>query len=575
MGISEGEAVICCAIRARTRSGPASIGRCLAAIGIALVAGLVSAPGQAADWLYRVRPGDNLWELSQEYLRPSIPWERVQTYNRIADPDTIQPGSTLRFPVAWLRIQPAKVRVVAVQGMVSGHDSGGDDSFAVEADMVLGIGVTLTTDAGSNLTLQFADGSRLLIQSGTTLTLDTVSAYGDTGMVDAAMRLQRGRIEGKVIEDRGSATRFVIDTPTASTSVRGTRFRLASDDADRSLAEVLDGAITVRDGDREVMLEAGFGTVVVAGDAPMPPQPLLPAPDLDGIPEAFDRLPLSLSWTPLVDHAVTGYRVQIAPSRRFERLLYDEVADEPRATVIGLPEGELVLRVRGLDERGVEGHDATHAFTVDARPAPPFRITPAEGSTVRQARPRFAWTASEEAVAYRFQLAREDRFDEPILDLDGIAGTVARPRRPLTPGADYSWRVAARDASGRWGPWSDPQRFAFEPLPASPAAIVPEVERGSLTVRWRQADPEQVHRYRIQISRDPEFSDLLVDRELEATEISIPRPPRGTWYLRARAIAADGHAGPFSPTQTVEVACRACKIALIVGGTIIVILVAL
>lgn len=574
MGISEGEAVICCAIRARTRSGPTPLGRCLSAISIALVAGLLSAPGQAADWLYRVRPGDNLWELSQEYLRPSIPWERVQTYNRIADPDTLQPGSTLRFPVAWLRIQPAKARVVAVEGTVSGHYSGEADSFAVEADTELGIGVTLTTDAGSNLTLQFADGSRLLVQSDTTLTLDTISAYGDTGMVDAAMRLRRGRVEGKVIHDRGSATRFVIDTPSASTSVRGTRFRLASDAATRSLAEVLDGAITVRDGDREVTIEAGFGTVVVAGEAPISPLPLLPAPDLDGIPTAFDRFPLSLSWTPPADGVVTGYRVQIAPSRRFERLLYDEVVDEPRATVTGLPDGELVLRVRALDPRGIEGHDAMRTFTVSARPEPPFRITPTEGSTVRQARPRFAWTASEEAVAYRLQLAREDRFDEPIFELEGTAGTVARPRRPLAPGA-YSWRVAARDARGKWGPWSDPQQFTFEPEPASPAAIVPEVKRGSLTVRWRQADPEQVHRYRIQVARDPEFSDLLVDRELEGTEISIPRPPRGTWYLRARAITTDGYAGPFSPTQTVEVGCRACKIAAIAGGTIIVILVAL
>lgn len=515
-----------------------------------------------------MRPGDNLWELSREYLRPSIPLERVQTYNGLANPDIVRPGSTLRFPVGWLRVQPAGARVVAVEGTVSGRETGRKDTFAVEADMELGIGVTLATGAGSNLTLQFADGSRLLVQSDTTLTLDTVSAYGDTGMVDAAMRLQRGRVEGKVIEDKGSATRFVIDTPTATTSVRGTRFRLAAY-ATRSLAEVLAGAVTVRGRDREVTIEAGYGTVAAAGETPMSPLPLLPAPNLDGIAANFDRFPLSLSWTPPAGGSVAGYRLQIAPSRRFERLLFDEIVDEPRAMVTNLPDGELVLRVRGLDAQGIEGHDATHAFTVAARPVPPFRISPTEGSTVRQARPRFAWTASEEAVAYRFQLTREDRFDEPILDLEDTVGTVARPRRPLTPGT-YSWRVAARDARGKWGPWSDPQRFIFEPEPASPAAIVPEVKGASLTVRWHGADPERVRRYRIQIARDPEFSDLLVDRELEVTEISVPRPPRGTWYLRAQAIAADGHAGPFSPVQTVEVTCRACKIAMIAGGTIVI-----
>lgn len=559
--------------RPEARCGVALRVRRLPVLGVALVIGLLSVPGRAEDWTYRVRPGDNLWDLTREFLRPTISWERVQEYNRVADPYALRPGSTLRFPVVWLRIQPAKARVVAVQGEVVGHRSGGSSSFLVEADMELDVGVTLTTGERSNLTLQFADGSRLLVQSGSTLTLDTVGAYGTTGMVDTSMRLQRGRVDGKVIQDRGSATRFVIDTPNATTSVRGTEFRVASDGA-RSLAEVLSGSLTVRDGDREVMVEAGFGTAVAADGVPAPPMPLLPAPELDGLPAAFDRLPLSLSWTPLVDRPAAGYRVQIAPSRRFERLLFDRVVDQPRVTVADLPDGELVLRVRGVDERELEGHDAAHAFTLDARPEPPYRIAPAKGSTVRDARPRFAWTASEEATAYRFQLAPEERFGEPILDLDNLARTAARPRQALIPGT-YSWRVAARDARSEWGPWSEPQQFTFRPEPPSPAAVVPEVQGRSLTVRWRSADAEQDYLYRIQVSRDPEFSDLLVDRELEATEISIPRPPRGTWYLRAQAVEPDGHAGPFGPTQSIEVRCRACKVALIAGGTIVVILVAL
>ena len=144
---------------------------------------LASPPGSAHDWTYRIRPGDTLWHVSGKYLRNDVAWQRLQAHNRIADPDRLRPGTVLRLPVAWLRVQPAKATVVGVHGEAFVDGANGQPARVVEG-MRLGIGTTLRTSADASLSLQFADGSRLLLHANSELTLDKLSAYGATGMTD-------------------------------------------------------------------------------------------------------------------------------------------------------------------------------------------------------------------------------------------------------------------------------------------------------------------------------------------------------------------------------------------------------
>lgn len=85
------------------------------AFGLGLL--LAGVPGRAQDWTYRIRPGDTVWDLSGKYLRRDIPWQKLQAHNRIADPYRIPPGTLIRLPVAWLKVQPAKATVVGVHAM--------------------------------------------------------------------------------------------------------------------------------------------------------------------------------------------------------------------------------------------------------------------------------------------------------------------------------------------------------------------------------------------------------------------------------------------------------------------------
>ena len=61
----------------------------------------------ADEWIYTVKPGDNLWNLSERHLTGVQYVQRLQQMNRIKDPYVIPPGKKLRIPVAWSQISDA------------------------------------------------------------------------------------------------------------------------------------------------------------------------------------------------------------------------------------------------------------------------------------------------------------------------------------------------------------------------------------------------------------------------------------------------------------------------------------
>ncbi|MEO8729444.1 MAG: LysM peptidoglycan-binding domain-containing protein, partial [Rhodoferax sp.] len=59
----------------------------------------------AADFIYTVQPGDHPWNLAERYLkRPSLALALRQR-NQIADDHRIPPGTQLRIPKDWLKLE--------------------------------------------------------------------------------------------------------------------------------------------------------------------------------------------------------------------------------------------------------------------------------------------------------------------------------------------------------------------------------------------------------------------------------------------------------------------------------------
>lgn len=278
-----------------------------------LLCTLLLLPGLATaqDWNYRVRPGDTLWDLGSLYLKPSVRWQQLQQHNRIDNPYQLPPGQLLRFPISWLRIEPAPARVLSVRGKVELSGADGSATRAILAGEQLRIGDTVQTEGDSSVTLEFADASRLQLREYSRLRLDQLSRYGHTGMVDTRLRLQQGRASNRVTPARGPASRYIIDAPTATSSVRGTVFRVSAGDTDQVAAtEVLQGKVQVGNTHGQRMVQPGQATRSSSADAaPAAVSLLLPAPTLRNDQLRMAPLPTLLAWDP-VDGAA-HYRVEV------------------------------------------------------------------------------------------------------------------------------------------------------------------------------------------------------------------------------------------------------------------------
>ncbi len=504
---------------------------------------LLSAAALADDWIYTVRPGDTLWNLCDIHLSSTKYREPLQRHNNISDPLSIKAGTRLKFPIAWLIHQPATALVTALEGearLVSASDG---STRPLANNTRLFSGDRVITGADGNLNILFADGSELLVLSGSEIVMDSLSAYDTTGMIDTRVRLQGGRVDTRVKPSKGPGSRFYIITPAAVAAVRGTRFRVSAD-TDKPLArsEVTEGKVDVSGSGAAQLVPAGFGTVTEAGKPPQAPRELLPAPDLSPLPALFDRLPLQFTWGSVKN--ARGYRLQVATSRRFDRLLADSISQQQTATA-DLPDGEYVLRVRAIDKDRLEGLNAMRAFTVKARPEPPALLGPGEVVLARDM-PDFTWSSTPADSAWHFQLARDAQFNELLANLSVLHQPHFRPEQPLTEG-EFFWRVATYTEEDGRGPFGDARNFSIRlPLPG-PEPAPPQISDSEIAFHWQSV--AAAAQYHFQLADDPEFDNLFTERTVSAAHLVIPLPAAGRYYFRVRTLDEHAIAGPYGTSQ--------------------------
>jgi hypothetical protein len=524
----------------------------LLAVLASLAAACLSLPSAAEElyWSCTVRPGDNIWNLTEKHTTSVLNWKRIQRLNGIPDgPDRqIRPGTTLRFPIDILKHQPVSATVVQQFGPATLQRADGSEQ-AVQVSTRLHSGDRLLLGKDSNLTIRFADGSELLVLGGSEIVMDSLSAYGETGMVDTRVRLQGGQVDTRVRPGRGPGSRYEIITPAAVAAVRGTDFRVSAETG-RPVArsEVLEGRVAVAGDGASQLVPAGYGLVAESGKPPEKPRPLLPAPDLSPQVEVLDRLPLQFNWSALSDAG--GYRFQIATSEAFDSLLANATTPGTRGFWPDLPDGDYVLRVRGIDADGLEGLNAMRGFTVAAHPEPPTLLSLLDGVLVRDATPEFGWSRPQDISRYHLQVARDPAFGDILLDRPGYGKVTYTPDSGLGEGR-YHWRVASIDAGGKQGPWSDAASFEYRAVPGMPEVEAPALGDDELAFRWRSAG--EGLDYQFQFGTDPEFGSVLIDRIVDEPGIRIDRPAAELYHFRVRAIDDTGYAGPWSTVQSLEV----------------------
>lgn len=491
-------------------------------------------------FIYRAERGDTLIGIGGRLLTTPSHWRRVQRLNAIEDPRRIPIGREIRIPLAWIRLVPESARILAVRG------SAESDGRRLEPGGLLHEGGVVSTAADGYVTVALPDGSELTIGPDSRLQLAALRRYADTTLRDLSFVLERGRVETRATtRASGAGGRFEIRSRVAAAAVRGTEFRVGTgEDATRS--EVLSGRVALRGlaAASEVELRTGFGSFVRGGAPPAEPRPLLPASDVTDLPPLQERPLVRFDLSPVP--GAQGWHVQVATDREFRNVLAATQSDAPIVRFANLDDGDYWLRVRGIDRDGLEGLDAYHRFRLKARPEPPFPSAPALNAKLPVGPVVFNWSQPEGAARYRIQVARDAKFVSSLREEDGLTGA-SHTIADLEPGA-YWWRIQSIRADADRGPFGDPQAFELRPLPADPNPAA--LDEKELRFSWPAA-PGQT--FLFQLSRDPQFARIDLERKLAEPRVALERPAAGTYYMRVRATDPDGYVGPFTTAQRIDV----------------------
>ena len=118
----------------------------------------------------------------------------------------------------------------------------------------------------------------------------------------------------------------------------------------------------------------------------------------------------------------------------------------------------------------------------------------------------------------------------------------------------YWLRVRAIDSLGIEG--RDATRgFTQHLLPVAPVALAPapgtRFYTADMTLQW-SAQAEAV-RYHLQVSRDAQFGDVVIDRQVESgASAALGDLPPGAYYWRVAGLNASGESGDWSEPRAVS-----------------------
>lgn len=226
-----------------------------------------------------------------------------------------------------------------------------------------------------------------------------------------------------------------------------------------------------------------------------------------------DQTDVLLSWNP-TDAALTGgpftYEVQVGRDARFtpQSLVFDGWGlTDPQQQLSGLADGLYFWRVRPVNVFNSAGAwSAAWRFTVDTTPPDaPVLATPLTGQRLNLATPTLVWRPAATANFYRLEVATTATFDELMVTQELAARQFRLPA--LAAQGTYYWRVAARDAAGNWGAFSDVWAFTYG-LPTTPAHNLFSVSQRP-AFAWAAMTGAQ--RYRLMVYAAGDFGTPLIE----------------------------------------------------------------
>lgn len=495
----------------------------------------------------RVAKGDTLWAISQTYLKDPLRWAEIARLNNLPDANTILPGQILLIPVKDLKSSALGGRVSFIHGRGEILPPGFSEWKPVTPGDRVPPGSQIRTLESGVLEIVFENEDSFYLRPETTIGV-TAAGQEKAGWVTKIF-LRVGKLIGSVRRATGAQSRVEILTPSAQCAVRGTVFRAAVDEEERTLSEVLEGLVAVEASGSSVDVQAGQGTLVRKGEAPLTPRLLLAAPSPIGVPALATAFPFPLDFTAAPGTVAVVVDLTRDPDGR--DLAWTSVWKPGQALLVqALEDGVYYLQARAIDDLGLEGMPLQpQEIRVRTQLHAPRFLDLAAGASFRCNLPALRWEAVAGAKRYKIQASADPGFAR----LAGQAEieTPVWTSAPLPPG-EYFLRAQSVAEDGFEGQWSEAVKFVILPAYTAPRIEKPLRDDKRVLVRWSDAGPGLL--YQLQLSRERDFKTIMDEQVLREPSAFVDEPVNaGVYHLRVKAYDESGCSSPFSLTQSFRV----------------------
>ncbi|QLI80541.1 FecR domain-containing protein [Chitinibacter fontanus] len=501
---------------------------------------------------YTVQANDNLYQIAAKLLNRPSDWQTVAKLNAIANPNLLQPGSTVQIPVRLMRGAPQTAQILYLRGevkIIAGPNKGKNPVVG----QTLREGDTIAASAGAWLGLGLQDGSQMYVSPNSQFKLQRLRSIPQAQTQQTELTLKRGRADFAV-QPQPAGARFEVKTPLAVTGVRGTRFGVAlNEQSKQTLTDLVEGKVVFTAG-QETALEAGNGIVMARGQAAQI-QALPAAPEWQHPIQRIDKLPYTLP----LQYNATNPRLlaQLETTSNPSQIVW--LSNDAQPTLNGpIADGHYLLRVRTISAEGLAGKELLTPIQIKTSPAAPLIQAPLQAALVPSGKVPLICAGEDDAKGYLFQTSTQIDFGSNTQE-EMIEGARCRWDSQLDTPQQYFWRVATleHDAQGDWqrGPFSAATAFTVVKAPSSPEAKVSYGEH--LRVQWAG---EALTTYQLQIARDREFSAPVLDLQLTEPEATLAIPLGCfDYFIRIKSTNQYGMSSEFSKPRRLNTPAVLCS----------------
>ena len=494
-----------------------------------------------ADWYYTYRPSDSMPQVGKRFLNPKYKWPDLVRYNDIEDPASLQPGSIIKIPIAWLKFQPRPAKTLSVDGNVLVKKDQFGQFSLLKANSSIHVGYEVMSRKGTAL-IKLADNSIIRVEPDTHITFNRLSHFGDTGMVDTRIRLKRGGMINTVAPLlKGS--RFEIRTPSAVAAVRGTVFRLRTN-TDGTQIEVTEGEVSFGHEHGMQTIQAGEGASVSAQSALMDKRKLYEAPKRQFASSDIQDLPVTLSWDPVP--GAKSYKYELTVKDENGAMVRSKQVNKPAVEINHVTSGNYQLAMRAIDSDGFEGLNDSASVAVELDGDTPAPLFPLADSVINSEDLKFDWELEEEnSSKSKLQVSKNMNFSELVVDQKFTSNSQADMRDKLDPGV-YYWRVVGL-SDQHIESASDARKVSVRGLMKQANILSVNYVKSQVGLFWT-AIPE-ANGYILQISDSPNFLSILREESLQKPSAFLKLNPGKHYYARIKGIPNDLYQSEFGPSK--------------------------